>query len=159
MYIYLEHDTSGTIGLRNVPVIYVLNPTVSTSERPFQVAQQAGTNETPVTSWPKDPILHPTMCRRSILAATTRQNKNYTCRMEALNVLRDESIRRRLDRHTLVAILDKDVMHIIVVSRDIEPIRLPDMVRNDLTTTSGAGGERRQSKTEPACHGQHYCPP
>ena len=64
--------------------------------------------------------------------------------MEALNVLRDESICRRLDRHTLVAILDKDVMHIIVVARDVEPIRLPDMVRNDLTTTSGAGGERRQ---------------
>jgi hypothetical protein len=53
------------------------------------------------------------------------------------DVLRDESIRRRLDRHTLVAILDGDVMHIVVVSRYIKPIRLPNMVRNDLTPRSG----------------------
>lgn len=52
--------------------------------------------------------------------------------MDTPDVLCDESVCRRLDRHTLVAILHGDVMHVVVVSRYIEPIRFPNMVCNDL---------------------------
>ena len=74
------------------------------------------------------------------------KKEHCTSRMVTQDVLRDESIRRRLDRHTLVAILDGDVMHIVVVSRYVEPIRLPNMVRNDLTPRLGSSW-----KTDTGC--------
>jgi len=55
-----------------------------------------------------------------------------TTGIKALNVLREESIRRVLDCDTFVAIFNGDVMHIVIVSRDIKPISFPNMVRNNL---------------------------
>ena len=58
--------------------------------------------------------------------------------MVAQDVLRDESIGRRFDRHAFIAILDGDVMDIVVVSRYVEPVRLPNMISNDLVIRLGS---------------------
>ena len=60
------------------------------------------------------------------------EKRTLTTSIDTPDVLRDESVGRRLDRHTFVTVLDGDIMHIIVVARYIKSIRRPDMVRNDL---------------------------
>ena len=68
--------------------------------------------------------------------------EHYTGRIGTLNILRDESIGRRLDCHTFVTVLDGDIMHIVVVPRNIKSVRLPDMVRNDLVPGSEKSVEK-----------------